>query len=1120
MPNSILNIVKQSIKWGYDCFPIPFAYKNKFKVALFTALPGLFGNTNAFLRWRAFQDRQHIGLEKNQSNIRTFDAVDTIYLDQLAVSRNAEESPDYVAFSEHKDVFQTKARLIAFYLPQFHPIAENNAWWGQGFTEWTNVSKAVPQFVGHYQPRLPGELGFYDLRLPQVMQRQIELAKNYGIHGFCFHYYWFAGRRLLEKPLNDFLSSDIDFPFCVCWANENWTRRWDGHDQDVLIGQKHGEENDIEFIHDVLPILHDKRAIRIDGKPLLIIYRPSLLPNPKATASRWRDYCRNNGLGEIFLAMVQFDALDPLPFGFDAALEFPPHKLASGLPSINHQLHFANKDYAGYVLDYQHIVKRAKEIVTPNYPLFRGVFPAWDNEARKPGRGYTFAHSSPAAYKDWLEFSIAYAQKHPVANEKIVFINAWNEWAEGAYLEPDRRYGYAYLEATRKALSGHALQKKANRVLVVGHDAHPHGAQYLALNIARELQTLGIEIQIVLLGNGSLLEEYEAVANVHQLNAADPGARIALVNKVKAEGFSAAIANTTVCGLFAADLANAGIQVVSLVHELSGVIESYGLQNQARAIGKEVQSVVFANEYVCEQFMKIAPSVGNKAIIRKQGLYKRNGFRNAASMQEARSKLRVKLNLAENAKIVLGVGYADHRKGIDLFLDIAEQLIPKNENVHFVWIGHFDTTLEAGIRERAESGKLAKRVHFPGRQTDTDIFYAGADVFALTSREDPFPSVIMEAFDVAIPVIAFAGAGGFDAFMQEAEARLIEDFNCSAFADAIALYLINEPLRIKHGVIGKQLVDAQFSFRAYVFDLLKYCDINLPRVSVVVPNYNYAHLLRDRIASIRSQTIAPYEIIVLDDASSDNSLEVIKQMQAAGELHLAKNAVNSGSVFKQWQKGVALARGEYVWIAEADDLSDEHFIETALQAFADPELVMSYTESRQLNEHGEVIAEHYRDYLSDLEPKRWLSPYIKSGLDEITQVMSVKNSVPNVSAVLFRRENLLHCLNRHIAEISAHHFAGDWALYVRLLEQGKIAFNPAPLNQHRRHGNSVTSGLNKARHLQEVIQMQHAIAQRHAVSEDKQKLASQYINYLESYFNLPGEASRMDKQKADVISHS
>ncbi|WP_290888311.1 glycoside hydrolase family 99-like domain-containing protein, partial [Arenimonas sp.] len=244
----------------------------------------------------------------------------------------------------------------------------------------------------------------------------------------------------------------IDFPFCLCWANENWTRRWDGRDDEVLISQEHGPENDLAFIRDLERYLRDPRYLRIDGRPLVVVYRASLLPDAAATVERWREHCRQAGIGEIFVAMVQFDAEDPRPFGFDAAMEFPPHKLANGFERINDTLDIINPGYRGSVFHYQSIVDSAKAWPERGFPLVRGVFPGWDNEARRPGKGYTFAFSTPERYRAWLAASVAYAEQHPVAGERLVMINAWNEWAEGAKLEPDSRHGHAYLHATRQAL--------------------------------------------------------------------------------------------------------------------------------------------------------------------------------------------------------------------------------------------------------------------------------------------------------------------------------------------------------------------------------------------------------------------------------------------------------------------------------------------------------------------------------------------------------------------------------------------------------------------------------------------------------------------------------------------
>lgn len=365
-------------------------------------------------------------------------------------------SLEYVPKIAEKISFERcPVRTVAFYLPQFHPIPENDRWWGAGFTEWTNVTKAVPQFVGHYQPHLPGELGFYDLRLVDVMRQQIALAKQYGISAFCFHHYWFAGKRLLDRPVRQFLEAeDIDFPFCLCWANENWTRRWDGMEHDVLIAQKHSPQDDIAFIDDVIPAFRDRRYLRFEGRPILIVYRVSMLPDAAATADRWRKRCKEAGVGNPYLVVARsFDITDPRPFGFDAAVEFPPHQVAPR--RLNDSVRIINPEYKGTIYDYGDIAEAFCAQEDMPYPLIKTVMTNWDNEARKPGAGHTFYGSSPAAYAKWLRrvlVDTVRRRETTPSSPPFVFINAWNEWAEGAHLEPDRRYGYAYLHTTANLL--------------------------------------------------------------------------------------------------------------------------------------------------------------------------------------------------------------------------------------------------------------------------------------------------------------------------------------------------------------------------------------------------------------------------------------------------------------------------------------------------------------------------------------------------------------------------------------------------------------------------------------------------------------------------------------------
>lgn len=353
-----------------------------------------------------------------------------------------------------------QVRLIAFYLPQFHPIAENDKWWGKGFTEWSNVAKATPNFAGHYQPHLPADLGFYDLRLTEVQEQQAELALQYGIQGFCYYYYWFNGHRLLERPLQQMLDSGRpDFPFCVCWANENWSRRWDGREHDLLMSQVYSAEDDKAFIEALLPALSDPRYICISGRPLVMIYRAGLLPDAVATTDRWRDACLKAGLSEPYLVHVRsFDPKSSVMPGFDAAVEFPPHGLAV---SYNGDLEMANPEFRGRLYDYPLTARAFQRAFYPGETVFRTVMPSWDNTARRQNDSDIFIGATPERYERWLTEAIRETRELKFGDERLVFINAWNEWAEGNHLEPDKRFGHGYLEATGRALNA-ALGRAAH----------------------------------------------------------------------------------------------------------------------------------------------------------------------------------------------------------------------------------------------------------------------------------------------------------------------------------------------------------------------------------------------------------------------------------------------------------------------------------------------------------------------------------------------------------------------------------------------------------------------------------------------------------------------------------
>ena len=348
-----------------------------------------------------------------------------------------------------------KVRTIAFYLPQFHPTAENDAWWGRGFTEWTNVSRAQPSYSQHYQPHLPSDLGFYDLRLTEVFGEQAKLAARYGLSGFCIYYYNFDGRRVLDKAFEKLVADmNTPFPFCICWANENWTRHWDGGDRQVLLCQSYGEDSYESVIADAVRYAGDGRYLQVDGKPIFLLYRPSLLPSPMTFATLCRRRFREAGFPDVHLVYVESmelvnKSLRPADIGFDACVEFPPQGRAVASTASTEVL---KEDWAGYRYDYAATAHEFISRPRAGYKRYPAVFPSWDNTPRQALRGTSFDGISPAIFQAYVEAKLDEVQETLVGDERLLFVNAWNEWAEGAHLEPDQVFGHRWLEALRDGL--------------------------------------------------------------------------------------------------------------------------------------------------------------------------------------------------------------------------------------------------------------------------------------------------------------------------------------------------------------------------------------------------------------------------------------------------------------------------------------------------------------------------------------------------------------------------------------------------------------------------------------------------------------------------------------------
>ena len=348
-------------------------------------------------------------------------------------------------------------RLIAFYLPQFHPIPDNDEAWEPGFTEWTNVTRARPRYPGHPQPHLPRDLGFYDLRNPATLCAQTRLAAEYGIDGFFLYHYWFGGRRLLGRPLDLIRANkSIRLPFAVCWANENWTRRWHGGDDDVLVHQAHSDLDDERHGRWLASLIGDSRYIRLDGAALIGIYKPSLLPHPARTAERFRSAAEKAGTGPIHLTMVESTewerSVDPLEIGFDSSIDFFPDWTGLGSAQRSLGIRVRNRLARGAaVYDYAEVaINRISKPLRADPPRFPCVSPGWDNTPRRSEGAVVLHGASPVLYERWLTAEAERVMKADFESP-VVFVNAWNEWAEGASLEPSQRFGRAFLNSTLRS---------------------------------------------------------------------------------------------------------------------------------------------------------------------------------------------------------------------------------------------------------------------------------------------------------------------------------------------------------------------------------------------------------------------------------------------------------------------------------------------------------------------------------------------------------------------------------------------------------------------------------------------------------------------------------------------
>lgn len=384
-------------------------------------------------------------------------------MEKKGVAEEVEKGIEGLSVGKEKNKLASLARVIALYLPQFHPIPENDEWWGKGFTEWTNTAKAKPMFHGHYQPHTPADLGFYDLRLPETRIAQAEMAREYGIEAFCYYHYWFAGKRVLERPFAEVLESgEPDFPFCLCWANQTWTGIWHGTPNRVLIEQTYPGYDDYRNHFDLLlRAFTDRRYVTVDGKPLFLIYEPLDIPEVKKMTELWRKWAEESGLKGLYLVGYSWGrSFAAQEYGFDGTLmerfHFRKRKFFRRRPITMLMRKIGLKMGKPIVYSYKKILPELLENKIFNEREYPCVIPNWDNTPRSGKNGLVLHGSTPELFRIHFRNALKIIQNFP-PEHKIIFVKSWNEWAEGNHLEPDLKFGRGYLQVLKEEIENSGI---------------------------------------------------------------------------------------------------------------------------------------------------------------------------------------------------------------------------------------------------------------------------------------------------------------------------------------------------------------------------------------------------------------------------------------------------------------------------------------------------------------------------------------------------------------------------------------------------------------------------------------------------------------------------------------
>jgi glycosyltransferase involved in cell wall biosynthesis len=668
----------------------------------------------------------------------------------------------------------------------------------------------------------------------------------------------------------------------------------------------------------------------------------------------------------------------------------------------------------------------------------------------------------------------------------IICIASWKRLIK-KYLILIRNYKYKLIFFfTLNKISNIKSNKK---IIVVTHNANKEGASLLALNIVKNLKNnFGFEVITIGSSGGVIQEDFEMYSTFYRWDLLEEKELKKLCINLYKNGFEKAICNTVTVGNIVEILSLHGIECTTLVHELPYVIEALNKITSLNLVGKFSKNVIFPAKYNYEKLQEKYNFNVDSVSIFPQGRYMKNNYR--FNKKDAREKLRNILGLDIDKKIVLGVGSGEYRKGLDLFIGTGKVLAHRTENIQFVWVGPIKDDISREAIKRIKKNGLIEKFSFINYSEDIALFYSGADVFYLSSREDPFPSVFIDAVSINLPVVAFKDSGGFQDMQQEIGGVLVEKENILKAADEI-IKIINKG---DEELEPSDNVNNLMGFNSYISNILNVAKLEHPKISVILPNYNYEKYIRERLESIFNQTIKPIEIVFLDDKSQDNSLSIAKLLleNSGIDYQIIANKENEGC-YSQWSKGIKASRGDLIWIAEADDLCEPNFLEETSKFFSDEDVTIAFSQSIAIDENSKVMNYSYLDYTSELSDNRWKKDYTNDGRNEVEEYFSRMNIIPNASGALLKK-SALYGVERELTKYKA---CGDWFLYIYALSKGKISFNCKPLNFHRRHSNSI---IHKVMHndllLKDIIQATSYIYKNYKLSEEsKNSLAKRYSDY-------------------------